>query len=79
MMHFQKYCFIIISALICMVLLPCNSVSEASDSPENMPEKFSLHDPDINIISDAGNQGEYNTCWAYSALGSIQTQLKKKG
>ncbi len=78
-MHFRKSYFILVSAVICMFIMSANISSEAVDSYENLPEKFSLCDADINIMSDTCNQGEYNTCWAYSALGSIQTQLKKKG
>ncbi len=76
MKHFSIYCFIFTSVLLYIILISDAFKAEATES---IPERYSLSDPDIDLVSDMGNQGQYNTCWAYSALGSIQTQLKKKG
>lgn len=79
MIHFRRYSFILISALLYIFFIPEQVRLQAADLSENMPEKYNLCDADINLATDVGNQGEYNTCWVYSALGSVQTQLKKKG
>lgn len=41
------------------------------------PETFDLRD--YGIVSPVRDQGDYGTCWAISALGSIETQLMRDG
>lgn len=44
---------------------------------ESFPESYDLRD--FGIVSPVRSQGSYGTCWAISALGSIETQIMRNG
>ncbi|MDO5558806.1 MAG: lectin like domain-containing protein [Oscillospiraceae bacterium] len=50
---------------------------EPEDTEESFPEYYDLRD--FGIVSPVRQQGSYGTCWAISALGSMETQIMKSG
>ncbi len=73
MKHFTVF-MLTAAALILFILFSPFHITNAA---ENYPEKFDLRD--YSLVSEVKNQGQYNMCWAFSALGSIETQLLKLG
>ncbi|MDO5558805.1 MAG: lectin like domain-containing protein [Oscillospiraceae bacterium] len=64
---------VIISLLftVFLIILPADEIYSES----SFPQKFDLRD--YNLVSDIRSQGNYGTCWSFSALGSLETQILK--
>ena len=73
MKHFTIFMLTASALILCILFLPVYKIN----ADANYPEKFDLRD--YSLVSEVKNQGQYNMCWAFSALGSIETQLLKLG
>ncbi len=62
----------------------CRSDTVHSEQDTSLPETFLLSSENIvqgkkSIIPGLKDQGPHNTCWAFSTLGAIESNLLKKG
>lgn len=62
----------------------CHTNTVHSEQNTFLPESFLLSDINAagnkgSIIPGLKDQGPYNTCWAFSAFGAIESNLLKKG
>lgn len=49
------------------------AVFSETTTPKNLPSRFDLRE--LGLVSAVKNQGDYGTCWAFSALASAETSL----
>lgn len=77
MIYLKKITALLFISVICISGLLLTHQGPKINASGKYPEKFDLRTS--GLVSPVRSQGQYGTCWAFSALGSLETQILKTG